>query len=76
MILIPLIANAIVICGVCAELEAISLGMANADQLLVVSAISGLITLVSFKLSKDARSLLQATPDAARHSKQQATDEV
>jgi hypothetical protein len=76
MILIPLIANAIVICGICAELVAISLGMANADQLLVISAISGLITLVSFELSKDAMSLLQATPDAARHSKEQATDEV
>ena len=76
MILIPLVVNAIVICVICAELVAISLGMASADQLLVVSAISGLLTLVSFKLSKDAVSLLKATPDAVQNSKEQAAGEV
>lgn len=63
MIIITLVVNAIVICVISTELVAISLGMANADQLLGVSILSGLLTLLSFKLSKEALSQIQETSD-------------
>ncbi len=54
MVILPLIVNGVVIAVIGAELIAISLGIVSADELLVVSSISGLLTLASFKLSKDA----------------------
>lgn len=64
MIIITLVVNAIVICVISTELVAISMGIANPDQLLGVSIISGLLTLLSFKLSKEALSQLKETPDS------------
>jgi hypothetical protein len=64
MIILPLIINGIVIAVIGTELIAVSLGVVSADQLLVASTISGLLTLLSFKLSKDALSLINGTPDA------------
>lgn len=51
---IPFFVNAIVICVLAAELVATALGMATPDQLLVSSVLSGLLTILSFKLSKEA----------------------
>lgn len=64
MIILPLIINGIVIAVIGTELVAISLGIVSADQLLVASTISGLLTLLSFKLSKDALSLINSDPDS------------
>lgn len=64
MSIIPLIVNAIVICVIGTELIAISLGLVSADQLLVTSTISGLLTLLSFKLSKDALTVINSDPDS------------
>ncbi len=64
MSVIPLIVNALVICAIGAELIAISLGLVSADQLLVTSVISGMLTLLSFKLSKDALAVINAEPDS------------
>ena len=64
MVILPLIINGIVIAVIGAELIAVSLGVVSADQLLVASTISGLLTLLSFKLSKDALLLINDTPDA------------
>jgi hypothetical protein len=64
MSFIPVIVNALVICVISAELIAISLGMVSADQLLVSSTISGLLTLLSFKLSKDALEVINCVPDS------------
>lgn len=63
MIIITLVVNAIVICVISTELVAISMGMTNADQLLGVSILSGLLTLLSFKLSKEALSQIKETSD-------------
>ena len=54
MAIISFIVNAIVVCLLGAELAATALGMSSADQLLVSSTLSGLLTLLSFKLSKQA----------------------
>jgi hypothetical protein len=62
MIVLPLIINGIVVAVIGTELVAISLGIVSADQLLVTSIISGLLTLLSFKLSKDALSLINCDP--------------
>lgn len=51
---IPFFVNAIVICVLAGELVATALGMATPDQLLVSSVLSGLLTILSFKLSKEA----------------------
>ena len=64
MIVLPLIINGIVVAVIGTELVAISLGIVSADQLLVTSTISGLLTLLSFKLSKDALSLINCDPDS------------
>lgn len=54
MFFIPLLANTIVICVLIAELAGTALGMVTPDHLLVSSALSGLLTMLSFKLSKEA----------------------
>jgi len=54
MVIVPLFVNLIVICVLVAELFATSAGMTSADQLLISSALSGLLTALSFKLSKEA----------------------
>lgn len=54
MLFVPILVNAIVICVLAAELVATSLGMGNPDQLLISSALSGLLTMLSFKLSREA----------------------
>lgn len=63
-IIIPLIVNATVICFICAELAAVFMGKANADQLLVGSLLSGVLTLISFKLSKEALLHLNSAQEA------------
>lgn len=63
MIILPLIINGIVIAAIGMELIAVSMGLVSADQLLVASTISGLLTLLSFKLSRDALSLINSDPD-------------
>jgi hypothetical protein len=60
--MLSLLVNAIVITAIGVELVAIALGVASADQLLIVSAISGLSTALSFKLSKDALTKLKSEP--------------
>jgi hypothetical protein len=64
MIILPLIINGLVIAVIGTELIAVSLGVVSADQLLVASTLSGLLTLLSFKLSKDALLLINGAPDA------------
>jgi hypothetical protein len=54
MLFVPILVNAIVICVLVAELVATSLGMGSPDQLLISSALSGLLTMLSFKLSQEA----------------------
>lgn len=73
MVLIPLIVNAIVIIVIGAELFATALGMASADQLLVASTLSGLLTILSFKLSKEALLRINGVQDSLD---EQETDEV
>ena len=73
MVILPLIINGIVIAVIGTELIAISLGLVSADQLLVASIISGLLTILSFKLSKDALSLINGDPAPLE---EQAVDEA
>jgi hypothetical protein len=54
MLFVPILVNAIVICVLAAELIATSLGMGSPDQLLISSSLSGLLTMLSFKLSQEA----------------------
>lgn len=64
MVIVPIIINGIVIAVIATELIALALGLASADQLLVASTISGLLTLLSFKLSKDALAAINGAPDS------------
>ncbi len=64
MLLLPLIVNTIVICIIGAEIIATAMGMSSADQLLVSSILSGLLTLMSFKLSKEALAQINQATDA------------
>ncbi len=69
MIILPIVINGVVIAVIATELIAIALGLVSADQLLVTSTISALLTLLSFKLSKDALSVIHGeenTPDPQR----------
>ena len=59
MLFIPAIVNATVICFICAEIVALFLGHASADELLVGSILSGVLTFVSFKLSREVRLRIQ-----------------
>lgn len=52
--LIPLLVNILVIGVIVAELIATALGAINANQLLIVSAISGGLTIFSMRLSQQA----------------------
>lgn len=51
---ISLIVNIVIVLGISIELVLILFGKLNADQLLISSAVSGLVILVSVKLLKDA----------------------
>lgn len=73
MLLLPLIVNTLVICIIGAEIIATAIGMASADQLLVSSILSGLLTLMSFKLSKEALEQINQAADAL--GKQQAGED-
>lgn len=64
MLTITFIVNALVVCVLAAELVATALGVASPDQLLVSSILSGLLTILSFKLSKEALQHINGTPDA------------
>lgn len=64
MLFIPLLANTIVICVLIAELAGTALGMVTPDHLLVSSALSGLLTMLSFKLSKEALLRINSEPTA------------
>ncbi|MFH2134438.1 MAG: hypothetical protein ABII81_04570 [Pseudomonadota bacterium] len=52
--LIPLLVNILVISVIAAELIATALGEINADRLLIVSTISGGLTIFSMRLSQQA----------------------
>jgi hypothetical protein len=54
MNLLPLLVNALVIGVIAAELIATAMGVISADQLLIVSTVSGALTLLSFRLSQQA----------------------
>jgi len=73
MVILPVVINGIVIAVIGAELFAVSMGLVSADQLLVASMISGLLTLVSFKLSKDVLLLINSDADVLE---QQAADDA
>ncbi len=73
MLLLPLIVNTIVICIIGAEIVATAMGMSSADQLLVSSILSGLLTLMSFKLSKEALAQINQVADAL--GKQEASED-
>lgn len=60
MFIVPRIVNVAVICFIFAELIAVLLGKVTADQLLVGSMLSGVLTVISFKLSKEALLHLEA----------------
>ena len=60
---IPTIINAIVIFALVAEIVGIALGAISPSQLLIVSFISGLLTLTSFRLSKIALQRINAQSD-------------
>ncbi len=66
MLILPLIVNGVVIAVISAELIAISSGLASADELLAVSSVSGLLTLASYKLSKDALSHATGTRNLSK----------
>ena len=74
MVLISLIVNATVVCIIGAELVATALGKTSADQLLVSSILSGVLTLLSFKLSKEALLHLNGAP-AEDSLKEQAAED-
>jgi hypothetical protein len=76
MIIIPLLVNAIVICVLTAALVATALGIASADQLLISSALSGLLTILSFKLSKEALLQINAEQGAPVSPDEKASDEA
>lgn len=76
MILLPLIVNAIVICIISAELIATALGMTSADYLLVSSILSGLLTLLSFKLSKEALLHLDGAHESPDSPDQRISDDA
>lgn len=76
MILIPLIVNAIVIFVIGAELVATALGMASADQLLVASTLSGLLTILSFRLSKEALLRINGDSDSLSSVDEKVADEA
>ena len=73
MVILPVVINGIVIAVIGAELFAVSMGLVSADQLLVAGMISGLLTLVSFKLSKDVLLLINSDADVLE---QQAADDA
>lgn len=57
---IPTIINGIVISALIAEIVGIALGLISPTQLLAVSFVSGILTLISFRLSKIALQRIQA----------------
>lgn len=73
MVILPVVINGIVIAVIGAELFAVSMGLVSADQLLLASMISGLLTLVSFKLSKDVLLIINGDADALE---EQAADDA
>ena len=68
-----LLINLLVVVGIGVELVLIVLGKLSADQLLISSALSGLVILVSFKLLKDALHNLYTLPDS---DKEGVKDEI
>ncbi len=71
MLFLPAIVNATVICFICAEIVALFLGQANADQLLVGSILSGVLVFVSFKVSEEVR--LHVETEGALETKDDST---
>ena len=65
---IPSVINMLVIFALAAEIVGIALGAISPSQLLIVSFISGLLTLTSFRLSKIAlkRINAQANPEEVK----------
>lgn len=63
MNLLPLFVNALVIGVIAAELIATAMGVISADQLLIVSTVSGALTLFSFRLSQQALEQLNRTAE-------------
>ena len=75
-VIIPLFVNATVICFVGAELVGVIMGKVGANQLLIASALSGLLTILSFKLSKEALLHLDADAESRIHSEEQVADKA
>lgn len=65
MNLLPLFVNALVIGVIAAELIATTMGVISADQLLLVSTASGALTLLSFRLSRQALEQLNRSSETA-----------
>jgi hypothetical protein len=63
MKIISLIINYIVIIVICTEFISIYFGVISADRLLISSTLSGLLTIVSFKLSGKALLRINTTTD-------------
>lgn len=70
--LIPILVNILVIGVIAAELIAIALGEINANHLLIVSAISGGLTIFSMRLSQQALDRLKQ--DNELDDKQERTE--
>ncbi len=62
---LPPFVNTLVIGVIAAELIATTMGVISADQLLIVSTISGALTLLSFRLSQQALEQLNRSAETA-----------
>jgi hypothetical protein len=76
LIIIPLLVNMIVICVLVFGLVATALGIASPDQLLVSSALSGLLTMLSFKLSKETNLHIDSELEMAEPERKESPTEV
>lgn len=76
MFFLPLLVNTIVICVLIAELAGTALGMVSPDHLLVSSALSALLTMLSFKLSQEALLHINSEPAAVLVEEKQTPAEL
>jgi hypothetical protein len=75
MLFVPRLVNVIVILVLIAELIATEFGMTSPDQLLVSSALSGLLTMLSFKLSREALLHINSQQEAAVKAEEDSSGE-
>jgi hypothetical protein len=74
--LIPLLVNILVIGVIAAELIATALGKIDANQLLIVSTISGGLTIFSIKLSQQALNRLKQDNELEGVQQPKETQEI